>query len=147
MITSCGSRVSPVVRPTVRAFTFHRIISKYAVSVWNKFDCMQIGQHDLFELNRVEKLGRAMNQLETGKLLEGAAPTLRCSGRGKPPPFCGCTLCCVSFGTRGSSRLTRDWALSFLSRRERVNYRRVTLLSVLTKSWHDFFLIGSAKSC
>ena len=58
---------------------------------------------------------------------------------------CGCTLFCVPCGIRGSSRPTRDGALSFLSGRESVTPRSVTkrgvtLLSVPGKILAPIFL-------
>ena len=101
----------------------------------------------------LEEIRRAVSQLKSGKAPGGWGIYAEMLKAGGPLLFCGCTLCCVPFGTRGSFRPTGDGALSSRSGRERVTPRSVTTTGGLpsslyqARSWHEFSSIESAKSC
>ena len=74
----------------------------------------------------LEETRRAVKQLKSRKVPGGCGIHSEMLKAEKPPPFCGCTLCCVPSGSQGSSRPTGDGALSVRSGRESGTTESVT---------------------
>ena len=110
----------------------------------------------------LEETRRAVNQLKCGKAPEGCGIYAEMHRTGKRPPFCGCTFCCVPFGTRGSSTcsiwntkiIPTDWRRGLVVPNRKVNSdtQGATTTGALpfslcqARSWHEFFSTGSEKT-
>ena len=77
---------------------------------------------------------RAVNQLKSGKAPRGCGIYAEMLRAGEPAALLWVHTLLCSFGTRGSSRPTGDWALSFRSRKARVIPRSVTTKGGLPSS-------------
>ena len=74
----------------------------------------------------LEETRRAGNQLKNGKAPGVCGIYAEMVKAGEPPPSCGCTLCCVPSGLRGSCRPTGHGGCCSNLLRERVTLRIVT---------------------